>query len=369
MSLYQRGKSWSYDFRDRGQRYTGCMGPVSKTVAKEISAKKKAEAVEGRYELPSKKPTPKLEEFAEEYFAYYRANRRPRSAERHETSYHALHATFGHVRLSDITPLAIERYKRQRKEAGVSEATINRQLAFLKNLFSKAVEWGKATENPVKKVRLYREQNARTRYLTEDEEARLLAVCSPQLRPLVITALHTGFRASELRSLTWNDIDFRRRIITVRAGYAKNGEARSVPMNQVLTDTLKSVKLANYQDERGFCNRDGKPYRSFRSAFERAVRKAELEDCTFHDLRHTFASRLVMAGVDLPTVKELLGHRDISMTMRYTHLSSDHKQTAVGKLEQFTAKVPAIVTTPSMHQPRSRLQTIEKTHAPVAQPG
>ena len=106
LSLYQRGKSWYYDFKYRGERYTGCVGAVSKTVAKEILAKKKAEAVEGRYELPSKKPTPKLEEFAKEYFAYYRANRRPRSAERHETSYRAMSPTFGHMRLSDITPFA-----------------------------------------------------------------------------------------------------------------------------------------------------------------------------------------------------------------------------------------------------------------------
>jgi integrase len=189
------------------------------------------------------------------------------------------------------------------------------------------------------------------------------------LRLLVITALHTGFRASELRSLTWTDVEISRRMITVRAGYAKNGEARRVPMNQLLTDILKSVKLANSEYGRVFCTRDGMPYRSFRSAFERAVRKAGIADFTFHDLRHTFASRLVMAGVDLPTVKELLGHRDISMTMRYTHLSSDHKQTAVGKLEQFAAKVPAIVTTPSTRPPHDRSQVVEKSHAPVAQPG
>jgi integrase len=216
---------------------------------------------------------------------------------------------------------------------------------------------------------LYREQNGRTRYLTEDEEARLLAVSGAQLRPLVITALHTGFRASDLRWLTWTDVDINRRMITVRAGYAKNDEARSVPMNQLLTGILKSVKLANNQSDKVFCNRDGAPHRSFRSAFEHAVRKAEITDFTFHDLRHTFASRLVMAGVDLPTVKELLGHRDISMTMRYTHLSSDHKQTAVGKLEQFAAKVPAIFTTPLTRPPYDRSQVVEKLNAPVAQPG
>jgi hypothetical protein len=200
-------------------------------------------------------------------------------------------------------------------------------------------------------------------------EVQLLAVCDSPLRPLVITALHTGFRASELRSLTWTDVEISRRMITVRAGYAKNGEARCVPMNQLLTDILKSVKLANNQGDRPFCNRDGTSYGSFRSAFERALRKAEIVDFTFHDLRQMFESRLVMAGVDLPTVKEILGHRDISMTMRYTHLSSDHKQTAVGKQEQFAAKVPANFTTPSADHLRARRQLIEKSHAPVAQPG
>jgi integrase len=356
MSLYQRGKSWYYDFKYRGERYSGCVGAVSKTVAKEILAKKKAEAVEGRYELPSRKPTPKLEEFAKEYFAYYRANRRPSSVKRHETSYRAMQPTFGHVRLADITPLALERYKRQRKEDGVRETTINRELAFLKNVFTKAIDWGKTSENPVKKVRLYREDNSRTRFLTDEEEERLLACCKPQLQPLVITALHTGFRASELRSLTWNDIDFRRRTVTVRAGYVKNGESRTVPMNEVLTTTLKAVKLVHADGEKVFCSRQGNPYRSFRTAFERAVRLAGLADFTFHDLRHTFASRLVMAGVDLPTVKELLGHKDISMTMRYAHLSNTHKEAAVKKLE----KVPAILTTPSRSQDQDLPQVLEK---------
>jgi len=172
----------------------------------------------------------------------------------------------------------------------------------------------------------------------------LLAHCGPQLKPLVMTALHTGFRKSELLSLTWGEIDFRHRVITVQAAYAKNGESRSVPMNDVLTTTLKAVRM-NAPDNAVFCNCKGAPYRSFRSAFERAVCKAGLEDFTFHDLRHTFASRLVMAGVDLPTVKELMGHKDITMTLRYTHLSSDHKQRAVSALEQFGKKVPAIFTT------------------------
>jgi integrase len=355
MSLYQREKSWYYDFMYRGQRYRGCIGPVSKTIAKEIMAKKKAEAVKGRYELPSKKPSPKLDEFAKEYFAYYQSNRRPQSLQRHKTAYRALYPTFGHQRLADISPLDIERYKRQRQGTGVSGVTINRELALLKNVFSKAIEWEKVIDNPVKKVRLFREDNARTRFLTDEEETTLLAWCGPQLKPLVITAMHTGFRASELLSLTWQDVDFKRGVVTVRAGYVKNGESRSVPMNQVLTAIVKAVKLGGNEGEQVFCNRQGKPYRSFRTAFERAVRKAGVQDFTFHDLRHTFASRLVMAGVDLPTVKELMGHKNITMTLRYAHLSSDHKQAAVKKLE----KVPTILTTAHDSPSPHLTQTVE----------
>jgi integrase len=116
-------------------------------------------------------------------------------------------------------------------------------------------------------------------------------------------------------------------------------------MNDVLTTTLKVVRMNTPEDSLVFYSRKGTPYRSFRSAFELAVRKAGLDNFTFHDLRHTFASRLVMAGVDLPTVKELMGHKDITMTLRYTHLSSDHKQRAVRALERGGEQVPAIFTT------------------------
>ena len=111
-------------------------------------------------------------------------------------------------------------------------------------------------------------------------------------------------------------------------------------MNAVLTSTLKAVKMECTQGEAVFRTPQGKPYRNFRTAFERAVVQAGLEDFTFHDLRHTFASRLVMRGVDLPTVKELLGHKSIAMTLRYVHLLTDHKQRAVSVLERVDNEVP-----------------------------
>jgi integrase len=346
VSIYRRGKSWYYDFQHRGERYTGCIGPVSRTVAKEIVAKKKAEAVEGRYELPSKKSSPLFEDMATEYLTYYQANRRPRSVERHEMSLKALMPIFAGKRLADINPFLIERYKRLRKEAGKSEVTINRELAFLKNLFTMAITWKKASENPVKYVRFFREDNGRTRFLTEDEESRLLEACNPYFRPLVIAALHTGFRKSELLSLTWAHVDFLHHLITVEAAYAKNGETRSIPMTTTLTETLQALhKKATETTEPIFLTHNGTPYRHIAKIFGAACRRAGVTDVTFHDLRHTFASRLVMAGVDLPTVKELMGHKRIDMTMRYAHLSPDHKRTAITVLDQSKQKVPAIFPT------------------------
>jgi len=286
-----------------------------------------------------------FEVVVEEYLSYYRANRRPKSVQRHEASYRSLKRFFEGKRLSDITPFMIERYKRTRKEEGLSDASINRELAFLKNLFTMAITWGKAETNPVKQVKLFREKNERTRFLTEEEEARLLVHCGPQLKPLVITALHTGFRKSELLSLRWEHVDFQNRLIKVEAAYAKNGEARTVPMNSVLTTTLMAIKIGDDSKAPVFQSREGRPYRGFRRAFETAVRRAEIRNFTFHDLRHTFASRLVMKGVDLTTVKELMGHKHITMTLRYTHLAPGHKRSAVELLSEFEQKVPSIFTT------------------------
>src|SRR5215467_6382817 len=175
MSIYKRGKSWYYDFLYRGERYAGCIGVVSKTVGKEVLAKKKAEVTEGRYTSPAKKPSPLLEDFVNEYLDYYRANRRPHSVRRHEISWRAIQPVFGSKRLDEISPFDLERYRRQRKQAGVSDVTINRELAFLRHLYTMAITWGKASENPVKKVRFAHENNGRIRILNPEEEWLLFA--------------------------------------------------------------------------------------------------------------------------------------------------------------------------------------------------
>jgi integrase len=246
------------------------------------------------------------------------------------------------------------------KEEGRSEVTINRKLACLKNLFTMAIKWGKVSENPVKQVRLFREDNGRTRFLTEEEEDRLLENCRTELRSIVIAALHTGFRKSELLSLTWGNADFQSRRITVKAAYAKNGEACSVPMTSLLTETLKTIRIDGAPAAPVFRARDGSRYRDISTAFATAVQRAGITDFKFHDLRHTFASRLVMAGVDLATVKELMGHKHITITLHYAHLAPGHKRSAIAVLDRVGAKVPSIFTTGGSEALHPSLQAIEK---------
>lgn len=356
MSLYQRGKSWRYNFTVKGKRYTATLGPITKTRAKEIYQKAKVAAAEGRYgDITQKKDNPLFDEIAEEYLEDYRSRRRATSSDRHGYALKALKGEFSGTRLSSITPHAIDRYKRKRKQQGRSEVTINRELAFLKNMFTVAIQWGKATENPVKKVETYREDNSRTRFLTEQEEELLLAQCQPHIYRVVLTAIHTGLRKSELLSLTWEKVHFDHRLITVEAAYAKNNEARSVPMSSRLTETLKPIRIDN-PNAPVFFNSKGGPYRNVSRAFNSAVERAGIQDFTFHDLRHTFASRLVMRGVDLATVKELMGHEHINMTLRYAHLSPGHKHSAIAVLDQSAP----IFAPPGIGTQTSSSQVIEK---------
>jgi len=260
-------------------------------------------------------------------------------------SMRALTRVFAGKTLQEITPKLIEEYKESRKKAGRSGVTINRELACLKHMFTMAITWGRASSNPVKEVKLYRENNGKIRFLTEEEETRLIAHCSPVLKPIVITALHTGFRKSEVLSLTWQHVDFQHRLITVEAAYAKNRETRSVPMTTVLTQTLKAIRINTDSQAPVFLNSQGKPYRNISTAFKTAVRHAGLKGVSVHTTRHTFASRLIKRGVDLKTVQELMGHKHITMTLRYAHLAPGHKRAAIAVLDQGANEVPSIFTT------------------------
>ena len=197
----------------------------------------------------------------------------------------------------------------------------------------------KLGKNPFRKVKLQKENNARVRFLTDDEEARLLQVIPRPWQALVLVALHTGMRFGEQMRLRWEDIDFKQRILTVRD--SKPGTARHIPLNRVVVGTLESV-LRRIDCPCVFHTHKGEERIQLPRQWERWVDEAGIENFHWHDLRHTFASRLVMRGVDLYTVKELLGHHSIEMTQRYAHLTPNHLRQAVEVLTSRNEVTPKL---------------------------
>jgi integrase len=240
-----------------------------------------------------------------------------------------LQAFFKDECLLDITAEMIERYKAARLES-VEPATVNRELACLKHMYTKAIEWGYARTSPAKVVRKLKEPPGRLRYLKPEEVEALLSCCSEHLRPLVVTAVNTGMRRGELFDLKWPQVDLRNRKITVVN--TKNNESRVVPVNQTLYRELAGLR-GKSESEYVFLNRDGDRLKDVRAGFLASLKRAGIKDFRFHDLRHTFGSHLVMQGVDLRTVQQVMGHKDIKMTMRYSHLSPEYVHEAIERLD------------------------------------
>jgi integrase len=214
---------------------------VSRTTAKEELARKKTEVIEGKLNPAKARKSPRFDTFAEEYLEWVKANKKPLTIQRVETVLVHLKAFFGQRKLSDVTSWHLEQYKKTRKEAEMSPATVNLELGILKALLQKALQWGKLVDLPGKDVKPLKGVQSKTRFLSEEEEAQLLAVCSPTLQRIITAGLLTGFRRQELASLRPEDIDFVREIVSVAAYYSKNGESRSLPLGPRLRTVLQEA--------------------------------------------------------------------------------------------------------------------------------
>jgi integrase len=237
---------------------------------------------------------------------------------------------FGSRTATSLTPQDIERWLAGN---GWSAGTINRARATLSLIFRLAIANRKTESNPVKLVRRKRENNGRVRFLSAEEEIALRTVVTsryPKHLPELDIALNTGLRRGEQYSLTWSDVDFGTKLLAV--SQTKNGETRHIPLNTVALAAFGALYRNSSGEGYVFTNRNGDRLLKGRHWFEPAVREAKLKDFSWHCLRHTFASRLVMAGVDLRTVQQLMGHKTIQMTVRYAHLAPEHQMAAVERL-------------------------------------
>lgn len=323
----KRGDVYFVDFYSNGRRIRKVVGTNRKT-AEAYLCKCKAEIAEGRFLDIDRTEKVLFEDFCNDYLKIHSSNNK--SFHKDELNIKILKRYLGGRYLHQITPLDIERFKTDRAKE-VSVATTNRGLALLKSMFNRAIEWKKAKENPCNAVKLFKENNQRLRYLEQEDIQKLLANCNGYLKGIITVALFAGLRKSEILNLKWNECDFNRQLI--RITNTKNGETRSVPMHDVIKTTL--IKIHKHPESPYiFYKGNGRPFMNVRKSFDKLLTECKIEGFRFHDLRHTYASQLAMSGVDLNTIRELLGHKSLQMTLRYSHLSPDHKRRAVDSLSR-----------------------------------
>jgi integrase len=338
---FKDGK-WYVDFTAQGKRIRQ-FGGYTKEQARNTLAKLRIERLDERlgFRKSGQGERVLFEEFADDFLEEY-CKQNKRSWRRDQFSLNSLKEFFKGETLQSLGPEKIERFKAKRK-AEVSPATVNRELACLKTMFSKAVEWGRTEKNPAAKVKKFRENPGRERILSPEEARSLIECAGPGIRPVLIVALNTGMRRNEILSLKWADVDFGKSFI--RISDSKSGRSRKVPMNALVYETLKAIPRMSA--EYVFFNTEKKAHiKDIRAAFLGACRRAEIKGVRLHDLRHTAASKMIEAGADLVTVSRILGHASIQMTMRYAHPTPENMRLAVGKLGEILGSTRQKVDTP-----------------------
>ena len=292
--------------------------------------------------------TRKFGQVVEEYLAYKRAKGKRSVEEDDEILNRKLVPFFGaDTKMVDIKDSRIADYERAkaveinpRTERTLTTSTVNRHLSVLRCLLRLAKKWGYIREVP--QIEMGKEPEGRLRYLENEEAIRLLDACreskkNPYLHSIVTVALYTGMRKGEILDLEWERVDFSRGVILLE--HTKSGKRREVPMSQGVHTALSDLR--KQQERVGeapeglvFRRSNGAAWGEINTAFHVALKKAKIADFRFHDLRHTCASWLVTDGATLMEVKELLGHHDITMTLRYAHLAPGRLRDAVGRLDR-----------------------------------
>lgn len=314
MSVYFKNGKWYFNFMRFGVRKHGlCYECKNRQDALDFEAEERKKITDVERGNSPKIEQIKFFDMIKKYLSYSETNK---SSYKHDEMYSKYWKDyFKNDYLQNFKPLMIEEYKKFRLES-VKPATVNRELNSLSKMFSIAKQNGYIFENPCHSVKKLRVDNKKIRFLTNDEEKILYKELPNDWFKLAVTfAIMTGMRKSEILGIKWECIDFKSNFINVLK--TKNAKARKIPLAPILKSELKKVKrISDYV----FTNPETlEPYTDLKDRFKYIVDKCKIQNIVFHDLRHTAATRMVENGADLVVVKEVLGHADINMTLRYAH--------------------------------------------------
>jgi len=359
-----------------GRRHSETTEAPTREAAKLLLAKKVRDLIEQKVSGLATQPALTFEEFAKKYLAHQASAVEKRSYERNEAMIHnQFLPAFGKRKLADIRPRDIQEYLNERAQTvykrmngttkKIAPATVDREYQTLKGMFSRAIDWDCALVNPVKKVKLRKYEWRKQRILALDEQERLFGAFQlndrrKYLADIVTVALHTGMREDEILRLPWADVDFSTKKIIVRSTNEnpnKGKRTRPIDMSGKVQAVMARLYMAALKACKGdplavqkryvFVNpRTGTRYKDTKIGWYASLKDAKIAGLRFHDLRHSFATRAVQGGCKLPALQQVLGHRDITTTMRYVHMLGVDLNDVVDCVESFESKQGGV--TPKM---------------------
>jgi len=336
MAIRRRGDKWQYDLYDsNGKRIRGTVkindipsDKITKAQAKLFENILKGQLAQG-IELASTQKDISFEVLVKRYLEWCDSNHaRP---DRDHIACNHLVEFFKGYKCSKVSLWLIEKYKKKRKDMGLKARTINIELAALRHMFNKALEWKLLKINPIQGIKLLRQEVREVKVISSNEFQKLYESAIDHFRPILLFAYFTGCRRSEIRKLRWENVD-------LNSGYVlivdtKNLEERTIDLNDLL------IKDKKYSNSEYVFTYKGKPYGNeyaWRNTWLTTLKRSGIKKCTFHDLRHSFVSNLIVnERVDFETVMSLSGHKTLSMLKRYTHTNRKVKKEAVKKLEKY----------------------------------
>lgn len=347
MGLYKRGPVWWMRFSYQGKQIRRSTETDDRKLAQRIFDKLKGEIAEGKWfeRLPGEDYT--FKNLIDKYMAEYsEVNKAPKSHLRDKSLKKHLLDSFGDMYITDIGSKDISEYKVKRRQEGASPRTINYELTLMSHAYNIAIrDWEWIEVNPVKKVSKEKVRNQIERWLTSEEEKKLLEVSPKWLQEIIVFAINTGFRQSEILDLKWSQIDFNRR--TVIISEQKNQGVDTLPLNESVLRIMNERNLLRSGKTDYVFHTSNSTRFNFRHlirAFENAIKKSGIQRLRFHDLRHTFATRLVQNGVDLYTVQKLGRWKNTSMVMRYAHHYSESLRSGIEVMDSIENKISTNLT-------------------------
>lgn len=332
------------------KRSIGKVGEMTKAVARQVEQELKRKVKLGQWDMLQAE-TPTFNDFMPEFVSYVRDIKQNRAWRDGADSVDNFARFLGNKKLSEINSADIEDYKRLRTREGKKPATINKELSFIKHLFNYAKRCNNFhANNPVSVSGLLPVNNQKTRVITPEEEALLIANAEEPLKTIIQIALLTALRLNSIRTLKWSCVDLNHNTITIEAFYSKNKRVHVLPISNALRKLLLEARLKCGGCEYLFPEAMALARNSISTCFDRLRKKVGIHEVRFHDLRHTAATRMVESDIKIDKVSKILGHSNIQMTMRYSHPDNSLRE-AVEALANFAGKATNAATNEDLMEP------------------